>query len=124
MISPLTTVWQCLPIVIGSKKIIAAGVARHAPQTLEECEDAYLNPSKRIFQPKRGILNKPMQRLEFVEAHGKFDSQFLTDAIKEAIRNEFGNENICWRKKTQSAKCKELQFHNVFFDEDSYWRLM
>jgi hypothetical protein len=52
--------------------------------TLDECEDAYLNLSSRIFEPRRSKFN-PLRSKDFLLADGKFDYKILEEAIKEVI---------------------------------------
>jgi nitrite reductase/ring-hydroxylating ferredoxin subunit len=52
--------------------------------TLNECEDAYLNLSERIFTPKRSIFS-PLRGKDFLLADGKFDYKALEEAIKDII---------------------------------------
>lgn len=72
--------------------------------TLGECEDAYLKLSKRIFQPKRGRFNKPMQIVDFLNADGKFDSKVLEDAIKEVIRGRGVDEDVLLKDPESACK--------------------
>ena len=53
--------------------------------TLDECQDAYLRLSERIFNPRRHNLNYAGQAKDFLFANGRFDSQELEAAIKEIL---------------------------------------
>jgi hypothetical protein len=52
--------------------------------TLNDCEDAYLNLSERIFNLKRSKFN-PLRSKDFLLANGKFDYKALEEAIKDII---------------------------------------
>ena len=51
--------------------------------TLEECEEAYLALSEKIFQPRRSSVLA--RKWDFLEAKGCFDEKVLEEAIKESI---------------------------------------
>lgn len=72
--------------------------------TLEECEDAYLKLSKRIFTAKRSRWNKPMQALDFLEADGKFDAEILELAIREVIKAKEGSDEGLLKHDESSCK--------------------
>ena len=52
--------------------------------TLNECEDAYLSLSERIFTPKRSTFN-PLRSKDFLLADGRFDYKILEEVIKDII---------------------------------------
>ncbi|KAI9766340.1 MAG: hypothetical protein M1840_006604 [Geoglossum simile] len=53
--------------------------------SLDACEDAYLELSKKIFTPRRHAVNLVGQGVDFLQANGRFDAQVLEDAVKESI---------------------------------------
>lgn len=59
--------------------------------TIEQCEDAYLRLSERIFTPKRSRMN-PLRSKDFLRADGKFDHKMLEEATKEIIVKVAGME--------------------------------
>jgi len=59
--------------------------------TLDECEEAYLNLSERIFTPKRSTFN-PLRSKDFLLADGKFDYKELEKAIKDIVVRNHGLE--------------------------------
>jgi hypothetical protein len=76
--------------------------------SLEACESAYLALSKRIFTPRRRRGNFMGQKLDFLKADGKFDSEILEDEIKKQIKlmiseNESAEEILL---KEENAACK------------------
>ena len=71
--------------------------------TLDECEEAYLRLSKKIFQPKRGKLNKGMKMVDFLQANGRFDSKVLEEAIKECIKGKLPEDSLL---KEPSPSCR------------------
>jgi hypothetical protein len=52
---------------------------------LEDCENAYLALSERIFARKRSRLNFLGHAKDFLQADGRFDSSALEAATKEII---------------------------------------
>jgi hypothetical protein len=60
---------------------------------LNDCEDAYLQLSERIFKPKRPRTNFFGQAKDFLKADSRFDAKVLERAIKECI-STFENEDI------------------------------
>lgn len=58
--------------------------------SLDECEEAYLNLSRKIFKPKHGRFNKASQWADFLLANEKFDSARLEGAIKDCINSTLG----------------------------------
>jgi hypothetical protein len=81
--------------------------------TLDECEEAYLKLSRRIFQPKRGKLSKGLKVVDFLQANGKFDSKVLEDAIKECIGSPERKLSEDSLLKEQSPPCKVYVSHCV-----------
>lgn len=72
--------------------------------SLDECEDAYLDISERIFTPKRSKVN-PFRGKDFLLADGKFDYKALEKAIKETISQDskFDESSLL---KDPDPKCK------------------
>ena len=80
--------------------------------TLEACEDAYLKLSKKIFTPRSG--NILMQKMDFLNANGKFDEKVLENAIKECIKIKFPEmspENVLL--KDPDPSCKTYALHRA-----------
>lgn len=72
--------------------------------TLDECEDAYLSLSERIFSPRRSKFN-PLRGKDFLLADGKFDYKILEETIKEIIvRNPKFDESALL--KDSDPQCK------------------
>jgi hypothetical protein len=61
--------------------------------TLDKCEDAYLNLSEQIFNPKRSKFN-PLRSKDFLLADRKFDYKVLEEAIKDIIVRIPGFEEL------------------------------
>ena len=76
--------------------------------TLDECEEAYLRLSKRIFQPKRGKLGKGLKMLDFLQANGRFNSKVFEDVIKECISGKLPEDTLL---KEPSPSCKMYVSH-------------
>jgi patatin-like phospholipase/acyl hydrolase len=78
--------WQVFDMIGGTSTggIIAIMLGR-LRMTLDECEDAYLKLSKRIFQPKRRF-GKPLKVADYLQANGRFDAHKLEEVIKDSIR--------------------------------------
>jgi len=71
--------------------------------TLEDCEDAYLKLSKRIFAPRREKSNLLGQTKDFMLANRKFDAKVLETAIIETIKVKFSEDVLL---KNQNSSCK------------------
>ncbi|KAH6653065.1 acyl transferase/acyl hydrolase/lysophospholipase [Truncatella angustata] len=54
--------------------------------SLEDCENAYLQLSERIFAPRRQRFNIFGQTKDFLQADGRFDAVILEEAIKDVLR--------------------------------------
>ena len=52
--------------------------------TLEECEDAYLTLSRKVFRPRRSSIFT--KKLDLLAGKGCFDEKVLEEAIKEFIK--------------------------------------
>ncbi|KAF1954474.1 phospholipase, patatin family protein [Byssothecium circinans] len=78
--------WQVFDMIGGTSTggIIAIMLGR-LRMTLDECEDAYLKLSKRIFQPKRRF-GKALKVADYLQANGRFDAHKLEEVMKENIR--------------------------------------
>jgi hypothetical protein len=72
--------------------------------TLEDCQDAYLQLSEKIFTPKR--TSRIMQKWDFLNANGKFDGEVLEKAIKDCITAKFPELSADALLKDQDASCK------------------
>lgn len=88
--------WRVLIVFFGKifealsnldSRIIAIMLGR-LRMTLAECEDVYLQLSKKIFTPRRYKHNIFGRGKDFLQANGKFDSGVLQDAIRECIREK------------------------------------
>ncbi|RDL41440.1 uncharacterized protein BP5553_01419 [Venustampulla echinocandica] len=82
--------WEEFDMIAGTSTggLIAIMLGR-LRMTLNECEDAYLELSERIFTPKRSKIN-PWRAKEFLQADGKFDYKVLEKAIKDIIAQKPG----------------------------------
>lgn len=67
--------------------------------TIDECIDAYLQLSKKVFQKKRKRFNLMGQ------IQGRFDSIALEQAVKEVIRGQKLDDDALL-KATPEASCK------------------
>ncbi|OJD29637.1 ankyrin repeat protein [Diplodia corticola] len=56
--------------------------------TLDQCEQAYRELSKKIFTPKRSSWNLPGRANDRYQVNGKFDSDILERAIKSVIKEQ------------------------------------
>jgi hypothetical protein len=71
--------------------------------TAEECRQAYLALSERVFQLKKsGLLTRGK---DLWKARGRFDSKELEEAIKEVVENSGFADNLESFMK-QDLKCK------------------
>lgn len=73
--------------------------------TLDECEDAYLNLSDQIFNPKRAKFD-PRRSKDFLLANGKFDHKILEKAIKNIIVQKLGSDEQSALLKEPDPRCK------------------
>jgi len=71
--------------------------------TAEECRQAYLTLSVRIFQPKKSDLLS--RGKDLWKARGRFDSKELEEAVKEVVGNSGFADNLEAFMK-QDLKCK------------------
>lgn len=74
--------------------------------SLDECEDAYLGLSKRIFEPKRPKWNKAGRGKDFLMANGRFDHRILEEAIKEIVSKRLGMEESTLLHESADPQCK------------------
>lgn len=74
--------------------------------SLEECQEAYINLSKKIFRPKRSPLD-PRRLKDAFNADERFKSKVLEDTIKGIIKKRTGNEQHPLKKGGEDASpCK------------------
>jgi hypothetical protein len=71
--------------------------------SLDECEEAYLRLSGRIFEPKRGKFGGGLKALDFLQANGRLDSTVLEEVIKECISSKFPEDILL---KDSSTSCR------------------
>jgi hypothetical protein len=67
--------------------------------TIDDCINAYLSLSDRVFQKKRHRVSVKGQ------IQGRFDSEDLTQAVKEVITRQGLPENVLLRD-TSETTCK------------------
>lgn len=70
----LTTASRIIAIMLGRLRM-----------KLSYCEDAYLQLSEKIFQPRRTKANIFSQAKDFLQADGRFDAEVLEAAMKDCI---------------------------------------
>ena len=56
--------------------------------SLVDAEQAYLEMSEKIFNPKRHRINAAGQIYDFLKANGKFDAKALEQAIQSIIQEK------------------------------------
>ncbi|KAJ9642435.1 hypothetical protein H2199_004816 [Coniosporium tulheliwenetii] len=95
--------WQVFDMIGGTSTggIIAIMLGR-LRMNLDECEDAYLKLSRRIFQPKRRF-GMAAKAADFLQANGRFDSKKLEEIIKECIRTKLDEDALL---KDADPRCK------------------
>jgi hypothetical protein len=79
--------------------------------SLDECQDAYLRLSERIFNPKRHHTNLPGQIKDYLLADGRFDSTELEGAIKDTITDRGLPENELLKDPASPCKVYVYLFH-------------
>ena len=72
--------------------------------TLDDCLEAYLSLSERIFNPKRSKINALGKAKDFLLANGRFDSDELEIAIKEILKKNGCEETALFQEP--DAVCK------------------
>lgn len=78
--------------------------------TIEQCEEAYTELGRKIFEPKYSGLD-PRRGRDYFKANGKFDSSVLEVAIKEVIAENCAcsvEEASNAMLMEEDAKCKVL----------------
>lgn len=73
--------------------------------SLDECETAYLDLSRKIFTPAHHQANIPGRLYDFLQANGKFDSKPLEECIKTILRDHNLPETELLKEDDQDA-CK------------------
>ena len=73
--------------------------------SLDECEAAYLNLSRKIFTPTHSKANLPGRLYDFLQANGKFDSKPLEECIKD-ILEKYDLPETELLKEDNSDACK------------------
>ena len=68
-----------------AKNSLIAVMLGRLRMSAEECKDAYLRLSERIFRPKRKGTALVNRGKDLWQAKGRFDSKELEEAIKETI---------------------------------------
>lgn len=66
---------------------------------IDECINAYMELSNRIFTKKRPLLNARLK------IQGKFDTKALEEGIKKIVRDKTGSEDTLLRDDP-NAPCK------------------
>jgi hypothetical protein len=69
------------------KNSLIAVMLGRLKMSAEECKQAYLRLSERIFRPKRTGAGLIHRGKDLWQAKGRFDSKELEDAIKETIED-------------------------------------
>ncbi|KAF2186398.1 FabD/lysophospholipase-like protein [Zopfia rhizophila CBS 207.26] len=130
--------WQAFDMIGGTSTggIIAIMLGR-LRMSLDECEDAYLKLSKRIFQPKRRFA-KAAKAADYLQANGRFDSKKLEEVIKEYIASKTDEDAllkdtdpqckvfVCTARANNSEPALLRSYHNpkmaeVLFNECRIW---
>jgi hypothetical protein len=70
---------------------------------LDDCEDAYLQLSEKIFNPKRPRSNFLGHAKDLLQADSRFDAKVLESAIKECI-STVEDEDILLKDPGSSCK--------------------
>ena len=65
--------------------------------SLQECENAYIMLSEKIFTPNRKDVD-PRKIYDFLKANGKFDEKPLETSIKQTVREKTNDENALLRE--------------------------
>jgi hypothetical protein len=73
--------------------------------SLDECENAYLDLSDRIFNPKRSKFD-PRRSKDFLLTDGKFDHKILEKAVKDIIGQKLGADEKLALLKDPDPRCK------------------
>ena len=74
--------------------------------TLDECQEAYINLSKRIFKPKRWLWD-PRRFTDAVNVNERFDSKVLEHTIREIIKKRTDDEQRPLKVRGEGASpCK------------------
>jgi hypothetical protein len=73
--------------------------------TLDECEDAYLTLSDRIFNPKRSRFD-PRRSKDLLLANGQFDYKVLEKGVKDIIAQKLGPDWQSALLKDPDPRCK------------------
>lgn len=73
--------------------------------SLDDCQDAYLNLSERIFQPVRSSANVAGRLVDFVQANGKFDASRLEECVKQILKDQ-GKKESELLKEDDTDTCK------------------
>ncbi|OXV07447.1 hypothetical protein Egran_04789 [Elaphomyces granulatus] len=98
--------WQEFDLIGGTSTggLLAIMLGR-LRMSLDDCEAAYLNISRRIFQPIRHRANKIGQAVDFLQANGKFDAAKLEDCIKEILAELKMDQDMLLKEDDDKA-CK------------------
>ena len=74
--------------------------------SLQECEDAYLQLSQRIFSPARAKGNVIGRGYDFYQANGKFSSAPLEDGIRDLLLNRgFRDDELLFEPDPSKKSC-------------------
>ncbi|KAI9858936.1 MAG: hypothetical protein M1813_007238 [Trichoglossum hirsutum] len=98
--------WQEFDLIGGTSTggLLAIMLGR-LRMSLDDCQDAYLNLSERIFQPVRSSANVAGRLVDFVQANGKFDASRLEECVKQILKDQ-GKKESELLKEDDTDTCK------------------
>ena len=62
--------------------------------SIDDCEKAYLELSKKIFTPRRSTFNLHRRALDFLQVNGRFDATVLENCMKSSIEKVEGKDAL------------------------------
>jgi hypothetical protein len=73
--------------------------------TIDQCEEAFVDMSEKIFTPRRSQGNFVGQGLDFVNARGKFSTETLEACVKDVVRSrELSEDELFYKQGNDGCK--------------------